>query len=60
MVVQSSQILIYKQEEESPLDLCQQVVKYSNLFDAIREIHELQSGNDHPKAKTLYKRVCAK
>ena len=60
MVVQSSRILIYKQEEGSPLDLCQQVVKYSNLFDAIREIHELQSGNDHPKAKTLYKRVCAK
>ena len=60
MVVQSSQILIYKQEEGSPLDLCQQVVKYSNLFDAICEIHDLQSGNDHPKAKTLYKRICAK
>ncbi len=30
------------------------------MFDAIRDIHELQSGNDHPKAKTLYKRICAK
>ena len=59
-VVQSSQILIYKQAEGSPLDLCQQVVKYSNMFDAIHEIHELQSGNDRPKAKTLYKRICAK
>ena len=30
------------------------------MFDAIHEIHELQSGNDHPKAKTVYKRICAK
>ena len=59
-VVQNSNILFFKQPEGSPLDLCQQVIKYSNVFDAIREIHELQIGNDHPKAKTLYKRVNAK
>ncbi len=52
-VVQNSNILFFKQPEGLPLDLCQQVVKYSNVFDAIHEIHELQIGNDHPKAKTL-------
>ena len=52
MVVQSSQVLIYKQATGSPLDICHQVKKC--------EIHELQIGNDHPKAKTLYKRVCVK
>jgi hypothetical protein len=30
------------------------------MFDAIRDIHESQSGNDHPKAKTLYKRISEK
>ena len=59
-VAQSSQILINKQAEGSPLDLCRKVVKYSNMFDAINEIHELQSGNNHPKVKTLYKRISAK
>ena len=59
-VVQNSNILFFKQPEGLPFDLCQQVVVDSNVFDAIREIHELQIGNDHPKAKTLYKRVNAK
>ena len=29
-------------------------------FNDVREIHELEMGNDHPKNKTLYKRVYAK
>jgi hypothetical protein len=34
------------------------VAKYSRIFDALR--HKLEMGNDHPKAKTLYKRVFVK
>jgi hypothetical protein len=60
MVVQSSQVLINKQAKGSSLGISQKVMKYRHLFDAMREIHELQSGNDHPKAKTLYKRICEK
>jgi lipopolysaccharide biosynthesis protein len=60
MVVESSNVLIYKQEDGSPLDSCKKVVKYSNRFDAVCELHEMQEGNDHPKSKTLYRRVTSK
>ena len=56
MVVQSSQILIYKQAKGSPLDSCQKVVKYSIMFDAIHDIHELQSGNDQGINKNCVKK----
>jgi hypothetical protein len=56
-------MLIYKQEAGAALDKCQKVpkyTKYSITFDDIREIHEVHVGNDHPKSRTLDKRVCAK
>ena len=53
MVVESSNVLIYKQEDGSLVDSCKKVVKYSNLFNAVCELHEMQVGNDHPKSKTL-------
>ena len=51
MVVESSNVLIYKQEDGSPLDSCKKVMKYSNLFDAVCELHGMQVGNDHPKGQ---------
>jgi hypothetical protein len=60
MAVESSNVPIYKQEDGSPLDSCKKVVKYSNLFSAVCEMHKMQVGNDHPKAKTLYRRVTSK
>ena len=60
LTVGTSNVLIYKQEDGAALDTCQKVPKYSFIFDVIREIHEVQAGNDHPKSRTLYKRVCAK
>jgi hypothetical protein len=59
-IVDTSHILIFKQADGEALDACQRVAKYSRIFDALREIHELEMGNDHPKAKTLYKRVFMK
>lgn len=58
--VDTSNVLIFKQVEGEALDACQKVVKYSKIFDVVRNIHELEVGNDHPKAKTLYKRVWIK
>ena len=58
--VDTSNVLIFKQAEGEALDACQKVVKYSKIFDVVRNIHELEVGNDHPKAKTLYKRVWIK
>ena len=60
MVVKTSNVLIYKQEDGSPLDSCKKVMKYSNLFDAVCELHEMQVGNNHSKSKTLYRRVTSK
>ena len=56
----SNRILIYKQRPGAPLDCCQIVVRFSSIFDVVREIHEVEAGNDHPKSKTLHKRVSAK
>ena len=59
--VDTSNILIFKQGEGEALDTCQKVVSYSKIFDVLRQIHELDAGNDHPKAKTLlFKRATAK
>lgn len=52
MVVVNRNVLIYKQEDGSSLNSCKKVGKYSNLFDAVCELHEMQVGNDHPKLKT--------
>jgi hypothetical protein len=60
LVVNTSNTLIYKQEPGAALDSCLRVAHYSNVFNVVREIHELEMGNDHPKNKTLYKRVFAK
>lgn len=60
MTIDTSNILIYKQDEGEALDSCQKVVSYSKIFDVLRQIHELDAGNDHPKAKTLFKRVSVK
>jgi hypothetical protein len=59
-IVDTSHILIFKQAEGEALDACQRVAKYSRIFDVLREIHELEMGNDHPKSKTLYRRVYMK
>ena len=60
MVVESSNVQIYKHEDRSPVDSCKKVMKYTNLFDAVCELHKMQIGNDHPKLKTLYRRVTSK
>ena len=60
LVVSTSNTLIYKQDSGAALDSCLRVAHYSNVFDVVRKIHELEAGNDHPKSKTLYKRVFAK
>lgn len=60
LTIDTSQILIFKQDEGEALDSCKKVVSYSKIFDVLRQIHELDAGNDHPKAKTLFKRVSAK
>jgi hypothetical protein len=60
MVVESSNVLIYKQKDGSPLDSCKKVMEYSNIFDAVCEIYQMQVGSDHPKPKTLYRRVTSK
>jgi hypothetical protein len=60
MTVKTSNILIFKQEEGDALDSAQEVVHYSKIFDVLRDIHEAQAGNDHPKSRTLYRRVCAR
>lgn len=57
MVVESSHALIYKQEGWFLLDLCKKLIQCNNIFDAVCAIHETQVGNDHSKAKTLYKKV---
>jgi flagellar hook-basal body complex protein FliE len=59
-IVDTNHILIFKQTDGEALDACHRVVKYGSIFDVLREIHELEMGNDHPKAKTLYKRVFMK
>ena len=51
----STKVLVYKQEDGEALDTSLQVSKYSNVFDVIRQIHEIEAGNDHPKSKTLFK-----
>jgi hypothetical protein len=51
----STRILIFKQKGGSALDSCQIVVKFSSIFDVVRQIHEVEAGNDHPKSKTLHK-----
>ncbi len=56
----STKVLVYKQEDGEALDRSLQVAKYSNVFDVIRQIHEIEAGNDHPKSKTLFKRVSSK
>jgi hypothetical protein len=30
------------------------------MVNVLRDIHEVQAGNDHPKSRTLYRRVCAR
>jgi hypothetical protein len=60
LTVDTSHILIFKQENGEALDSCKKVVSYGRIFDVLRQIHELDAGNDHPKAKTLFKRVTAK
>ena len=60
LMVETSNILIYKQAEGDALDSAQKVVHYSKMFDVLRDVHELQAGNDHPKSRTLYRRVCAR
>ena len=60
LMVETSNILIYRQAEGNALDSAQKVVHYSKIFDVLRDIHELQAGNDHPKSRTLYRRVCAR
>ena len=60
LTVDTSNVLIYKEEDGAALDRCQKVPRYSFIFDVIPEIHEVQAGNDHPKSRTLCKRVCAK
>jgi hypothetical protein len=55
-IVDTSQILIFKQADGEALDACHRVVKYGRIFDLLREIHELEMGNDHPKAKKHYTR----
>jgi cobalamin biosynthesis protein CobT len=54
-IVDTSHILIFKQAGEA-LDACHRVVKYGSIFCVLREIHELEMGNDHPKAKKHYTR----
>lgn len=56
----STRTLIFKQRQGEELDSCQVVVKFSSKFDVVRQIHELEAGNDHPKSKTLHKHVSAK
>ena len=56
----STKVLVYKQEDGDALDRSLQVATYSNVFDVIRQIHEREAGNDHPKSKTLYRRVFMK
>jgi hypothetical protein len=58
LTTDTSNVLIYKQEAGAALDTCRKVSKYSLIFEVIREIHEVQAGNDHPKSRTLYNRVC--
>ncbi|KAL3802508.1 hypothetical protein HJC23_012527 [Cyclotella cryptica] len=58
LTIDTSNILIFKQDETEALDSCKKVVSYSKIFDVLRQIHELDAGNDHPKAKTLFKRDC--
>ena len=48
MVVDTSNILICKQNSGAALDSCKRI-KYSKVFDVVQEIHEVQEGNDHPK-----------
>jgi hypothetical protein len=60
LVINTSNTLIYKQEPGAAFDSCRRVAHYSNVFNVVRDIHELEVGNDHPKNKTLYKRVFAK
>ena len=60
LTVETSNVLIFKQPVGAALDCCKKVVSYGKMFDAIREIHEVEAGNDHPKSKTLYKRVSAR
>lgn len=58
--VDTRHVLIFKQADGEALDTCCKVVKYSQIFDVVRKIHEVEAGNDHPKSKTLYKRVSSK
>lgn len=60
MTVKTSNILIFNQADDDALDNCQKVVKYSSFFNVLQDIHEVEMGNDHPKAKTIYKSVCSR
>ena len=60
LTVETSNILISKQTEDDALESAQKVVQYSKMFDVLRNIHEVQAGNDHPKSRTLYRRVSAR
>jgi hypothetical protein len=60
LTIDTSNILVYKQAAGAALDKCQKVAKYCILFNDVWEINEVQAGNNHPTAKTLYKRVCVK
>jgi hypothetical protein len=60
MTGETSNILIFKQEEGHALDSTQKVVQYSKIFYVLRDIHEVQAGNNHPQSRTLYRRVCAR
>lgn len=56
----STKVLIYKQEDGASLYSCQQVAKYSNIFDIIWQNHEIEEGNNHPKSKVLFKHMSSK
>ena len=60
LTIDTSNILVYKQAAGAALDKCQKVAKYCILFSVVWEIHEVHSGNDNPKSKTRYKRVCVR
>ena len=41
MTVETSNILIFKQDESNALDSAQKVVQYNKIFDELKDIHEV-------------------
>ena len=57
LVVESSNVLIYKQKDGSALDTCQNLLSIAMCLMLFVTFIKCGQENNHPKSKTLYRRV---